>query len=171
MDKLFGVQRPQFLSTAIHSIWLTLAIDAVMMAVSYDGTPANASSLSFNGAMLLLYAFVTVKISAGRNWARRSYAFFIAMEFALVAAFGLSDASELEGWVTYLTLPLELGFCAGYLVPRPMSGSRQWQGNRSIRFQSILSGWLTPVLMSHQLILATEWKTRVGNDGLRTGSP
>ena len=58
-----------------------------------------------------------VKISAGRYWARSSYAFLVAMEIAFVAAFGLSDASELEELVTYFTLPLELWilyrlFCA-----------------------------------------------------------
>jgi hypothetical protein len=116
-DKLGRMQRPQFISTAIQLIWLTIAIDAVMMVVSYDGTSANADSLTFNGAILLFYAVVTVQISAGRNWARRSYAFLMAMELALVAAFGLSDASELEELVTYLTLPLEIWvlyrlFCA-----------------------------------------------------------
>lgn len=115
--KLPCMQRPPFISAAIQLIWLTIAIDAVMMVVSYDGTPANVDSLTFNGAMLVLYAFVTVNISAGRNWARRTYAVLVAMEFALVAAFGLSDASELEELVTYLTLPLELWilyrlFCA-----------------------------------------------------------
>ena len=111
------MQRPQFISTAIQLIWLTIAIGAVTMGASYDGTPANVDSLAFNGAILLFYAFVTVKISVGRNWARRCYAFLVALEFALVAAFGLSDASELEELVTYLTLPLEIWilfrlFCA-----------------------------------------------------------
>jgi hypothetical protein len=102
------MQRPQFISTAIQLIWLTICIDVLTMIASYDGTSANTQSLAFNGVMLMLYAFVTVKMSNGKNWARRSYAFLIAMEFSLVAAFGLSDASELEVLVTYLTLPLEL---------------------------------------------------------------
>ena len=102
------MQRPQFINTAIQLIWFTIGIDIVAMVASYDGTVANTESLTFNGVMLLLYAFATVQISIGKNWARRFYAFLIAMEFALVAAFGLSDASELEVVVTYLTLPLEL---------------------------------------------------------------
>jgi len=102
------MQRPKLVSVAVQLIWLTIAIDAVMMVVSFDGTPANADALTFNGVMLLFYALVTAKIAAGRNWARHSYAFLVVMEFALVAAFGLSDASELEEVVTYMTLPLEL---------------------------------------------------------------
>jgi len=99
---------PRSVANAIQFIWLTIAIDAVMMVASYDGSDANVDALIFNGTMLLLYALVTAKISAGRNWARRAYALLVAMELALVAAFGLSDASELEVLVTYLTLPLEL---------------------------------------------------------------
>ena len=102
------MQRPKLVSVAVQLIWLTIAIDAVMMVVSFDGTPANADALTFNGVMLLFYALVTAKIAAGRNWARHSYALLVVMEFALVAAFGLSDASELEEVVTYMTLPLEL---------------------------------------------------------------
>lgn len=102
------MQRPQFIGTAIQLIWLTLALDALTMGANYDGTPANLDSLTFNGTMLIVYAFVTLKIAVGRNWARRSYAFLVALEFALVAAFGLSDATELEVLLTYLTLPLEL---------------------------------------------------------------
>jgi len=102
------MQRPKLVSVAIQLIWLTIAIDAVMMAVGFDGTPANADALTFNGVMLLFYAVVTAKIAAGRNWARHSYAFLVVTELALVAAFGLSDASELEELVTYTTLPLEL---------------------------------------------------------------
>jgi hypothetical protein len=100
--------RPRTVSLAIQAIWLTIAMDAMMMVASYDGSDANVDALTFNGTMLLFYALVTVKISIGRNWARRAYAFLIAMELALVAAFGLSDATELEVLVTYLTLPLEL---------------------------------------------------------------
>ena len=102
------MQRPKFIGTAIQLIWLTLGLDALTMVASYDGSPANLDSLTFNGTMLIFYAFVTLKIAVGRNWARRSYAFLVAMEFAMVAAFGLSDATELEVLLTYLTLPLEL---------------------------------------------------------------
>ena len=61
-----------------------------MVVGSYDGSGANVDSLTFNASMLLFYALVTVKISAGRNWARRAYAFLIALELALVSAFGLA---------------------------------------------------------------------------------
>ena len=94
------MQRPQFIGTAIQLIWLTLGLDALTMVANYDGTAANLDSLTFNGTMLIFYAFVTLKIAVGRNWARRSYAFLVAMEFALVAAYGLSDATELEVLLT-----------------------------------------------------------------------
>lgn len=106
--KLLAMQRPQTVTTAVRAIWLTIAIDAAMMLAAYDGTAANADSLTFNGIMLMLYAFVTIKIGAGRKWARLAYAILIAAELAMVAAFDLSDATELEMWVTYLTLPLEI---------------------------------------------------------------
>jgi len=107
LGKLVPMQRPQTVTTAIRAIWLTIAIDAAMMLASYDGTAANSDSLTFNGIMLILYAFVTIKIGVGRNWARLAYAILIAAELAMVAAFDLSDATELEMWVTYFTLPLE----------------------------------------------------------------
>ena len=100
--------RPQSVTSAVKLIWLTIVIDVAMMVAGYDGTTANAQSLTFNGVMLMFYALVTIKISGGVNWARHCYALLVVMELALVAAWGLSDASELEEWVTYLTLPLEL---------------------------------------------------------------
>jgi len=48
----------------------------------------------FNVVLLPLYVLVTIKIAAGRNWARLTYAFLVALECAVL--------------VTYLTLPLEL---------------------------------------------------------------
>ena len=102
------MQRPKSVTTAVHAIWLTIVIDIAMMFASYDGSSANIDALTFNGFMLMLYGLVTVKISVGRNWARLVYAILIASELAMVAAFDLSDASELEMWVTYLTLPFEI---------------------------------------------------------------
>jgi hypothetical protein len=100
--------RPRAVSQAIQAIWITIAMDAMMMVASYDGSDANADSLTFNGIILLFYVLVTVKISGGNNWARRAYAFLIAMELALVAAFGLNEATDMETLLTYLTLPLEI---------------------------------------------------------------
>ena len=100
--------RPRSVANAIQVIWITIAIDAMMMVSRYVETDTNVNALVFNGIMLLFYSLMTVRISAGRSWARRAYAFLVAMELALIAAYGLSDASDLEVLVTYLTLPLEL---------------------------------------------------------------
>ena len=57
--------------------------------------------------LLAFYVLVTIKISAGRNWARLSYAFLVALECAALAAFGLDQATDLDTVATYLTLPVE----------------------------------------------------------------
>jgi hypothetical protein len=58
--------------------------------------------------VLFIYAWVTWMIGTGKNWARLTYAFLIALELALLAAFGTDNASDLEVLSTYLTTPIEI---------------------------------------------------------------
>jgi hypothetical protein len=57
---------------------------------------------------LLFYFWVTVKVGQGRQWARWTYACLVALECAILAAYGLDQASDLESLMTYLTLPVEI---------------------------------------------------------------
>lgn len=102
------MQRPPSVSHAVQVIWATNVASVLLMVANFDGTHAGGDSFIFNGLLLLLYAWVTVRIGQGRQWARLSYACLVALECAIVAAFGLEQASELETLITYLTLPLEL---------------------------------------------------------------
>lgn len=100
--------RPVSVSHAVQVIWATNVASALLLAINFDGSDSGVDSLVFNGLMLLLYVWVTVRIGQGRQWARLSYAGLVALECAIVAAFGLEQATELEALITYLTLPLEL---------------------------------------------------------------
>jgi hypothetical protein len=100
--------RPHSIAIAVQAIWISLAMDAFTMLASFDGVSNQVDALTFNAMMLTLYGLVTFKIASGRDWARRVYAVLVAMELALLAAFGVGEASELEVLVTYLTLPLEI---------------------------------------------------------------
>ncbi|MDR3369282.1 hypothetical protein [Rhodoferax sp.] len=64
-------------------------------------------SLVINGLLLLVYFIITLRISAGSHRARLLYVFLVALEVATLMAFGLSEATDLELLLTYLTLPLE----------------------------------------------------------------
>ena len=78
------------------------------MVANYDGSDASVNTLLVNAIFLLIYVVVTAKVGVGCHWARPAYAVLIAMEFALLAAFGLDQGSELDVLATYLTMPLEL---------------------------------------------------------------
>ncbi len=79
------------------------------MLLAGSGNPETSTDgMIFNVLMLVFYALVTWQISAGRIWARLMYAFLVAFEFALLAAFGLDSASDLDVLTTCLTTPVEL---------------------------------------------------------------
>ena len=99
--------RPPSITLAVQAIWLTNAVSALLIIANSDAADASTDGLVFNCMLLGLYVLVTVKIGAGRNWARLSYAFLVALECAALAAFGLDQASDWEAVATYLTLPLE----------------------------------------------------------------
>jgi hypothetical protein len=100
--------KPRSVTVSVQAIWVTNLASALLMVAQYDGTPGSDEMVVFNVVLLALYVMVTIKIAAGKNWARLTYAFLVALECAVLAAFGLDQASELEALVTYLTLPLEI---------------------------------------------------------------
>ncbi len=76
-----------------------------MMAVDYD--EASIDAMVFNTILLVFNGYVAVKIAGGRNWARLTYSVLVAVDVALILAFGLDAASDLEVVVTYLSVALE----------------------------------------------------------------
>ena len=97
--------RPKSVEIAIRAIWVTNVATALVMLANYD--EASMDTLVINGQLLLVYVIVTLRISAGSHRARLVYAFLVALEVAILLAFGLSEATDLELLLTYLTLPLE----------------------------------------------------------------
>ena len=98
--------KPKSVDHAVTAIWLSNAASALVLWADYDDT--NAETLVFNAMLLGFYAFVTFRIGSGNRAARLIYAFLVAAEVALLMAFGLSDASDLDVLLTYLTTPLEI---------------------------------------------------------------
>ena len=102
------MSRPHSVSHAVQVIWATNAASAFLMISNFDGTDAGVDSLVSNGMLLLFYFWVTVKVGQGRQWARWTFACLVALECAILAAYGLDQASDLESLMTYLTLPVEI---------------------------------------------------------------
>jgi hypothetical protein len=98
-------EKPVRVALAVKAIWLTIWADALMTV--FGSESGDGAGLVFNFALLLVYAAVAHRISSRSNWARLTYAFLVALEFAALLAFGMGEASELEVLITYLTLPLE----------------------------------------------------------------
>lgn len=111
---------PKVVKNAVQAIWVTSIASAFVVVANYD--EATVDSIIINGLFLLVCVIVTLKISAGSNFARLFYAFLVALEVAVLMAFGLADANDLEQLLTYLTLPLE----AWILVKLFGTESDQW---------------------------------------------
>jgi hypothetical protein len=92
---------------AVQTIWSVNAVSALVLVLGVDSGEGNTEALALNLLILSIYAMVTWMVGAGENWARTSYAVLVAMEVALLAAFGMDSASDLDLLATYLTTPLE----------------------------------------------------------------
>ena len=96
---------PRNIVVAIQLIWLTIVVNVFMMAVDFDDTGIDAMVL--NSLLLVINAFVVIKITARKNWSRIVYAFLVALDVALILAFGLDEVTDLDILVTYVLLALE----------------------------------------------------------------
>jgi len=105
MQHATTTKAPPSVTVAIQLIWLTLAANALLMAVDYDD--ASSDALAFNTIVLVFNGFVAIKIAGGKNWARLAYSVLVAVDVAMILAFGLDVASDLEVLVTYLSVALE----------------------------------------------------------------
>jgi hypothetical protein len=105
MQYATNTKAPLSVTSAIQLIWLTLAVNALMMAVDYDA--ANSDAMVFNTILLVFNGFVVIKIAGGKNWARLAYSVLVAADVAMILAFGLDLTSDLDVLVTYLSVALE----------------------------------------------------------------
>jgi hypothetical protein len=105
MQNVTRAQKPRSVHLAVLLIWVSIAVDALTNLLGNDGLTGD--TLLFNGVMLAVYGVVNLMIASGRNWARIVYSVLVACEVALLLAFGLDDASDLDVLVTAFTLPLE----------------------------------------------------------------
>ena len=105
MQQATNSHPPRSVTAAIQLIWLTLAANALMLALDYDD--ATSDAMVFNSILLVFSGFVVLRIAACRNWARIAYSILVALDVALILAMGLEEASEIEVLVTYLSVALE----------------------------------------------------------------
>jgi len=96
---------PRTVTIAIQLIWLTIAANALMMAVDYDD--ASSDAMVFNSMLLVFNGFTTIKIAACKNWARIVYSILVALDVAMILALGLDEATDLEVVLTYMSVALE----------------------------------------------------------------
>ncbi len=69
--------KPQTIQWAITCLWVSAALVALLMLVSWTaalGIPGGVEPMLTNLIGLLLFVFVAMKLNAGRNWARWLYA-------------------------------------------------------------------------------------------------
>jgi protein-S-isoprenylcysteine O-methyltransferase Ste14 len=86
--------KPAQVRTAIVLLWVTFALAFPMMAFEFDklsGAGEIAFLGAFTGAMLALAAFLNVKISEGRNWARWVY---LAITILGLVSYAFPDATK-----------------------------------------------------------------------------
>jgi hypothetical protein len=105
MQQATNTHPPRSVTIAIQLIWLTLAANALLMAVDYDD--ASLDAMTFNSILLVFNGFVVIKIADSRNWARIAYSVLVALDVALIFAVGLDGATDLDVLVTYMSLALE----------------------------------------------------------------
>jgi hypothetical protein len=80
-------------------------VNVLMMVVDFEDTGSDA--MIFNSLLLVINAFVVINIASRKNWSRIVYAFLVALDVALILAFGLDEATDLDILVTYLLVALE----------------------------------------------------------------
>ncbi len=96
---------PRTVTIAIQLIWLTIAANALMMAVDYYD--ASSDAMVFNSMLLVFNGFAAIKIAACKNWAGIVYSILVALDVAMILALGLDEATDLEVVLTYMSVALE----------------------------------------------------------------
>jgi hypothetical protein len=99
--------KPLSVSRAVIAIWVTIALDALVIAIEGATGAMAADVLLLNSMSCVLYGLIANRIFAGNNFARYVYAFLVAIEVAALLAFGLEGATELEAVAAYISPPVE----------------------------------------------------------------
>ena len=94
--------KPRSVSRAVIAIWLTIALDVLVLTIEGSTGAMVADALLLNGMSCVFYGVIAHGISVGNNFARHVYAFLVAIEVAALLAFGLDGATELEAAVAYI---------------------------------------------------------------------
>lgn len=105
MQYTSSTKAPPGVSNAIQLIWVTLVVNAVMSALDFDD--ASSEAIALNTILLAFSGFVTIKIAEGKNWARIAYSALVALDIALIFAFGMDEATDLEAYVSVILLAIE----------------------------------------------------------------
>ena len=100
--------RPSSVTIAVQVLWAVNAASAMLIFSNWDDSDGSTENLIFSALILLFYAMVTWKVGAGKHWARLTWAGFVALELALLAAYGMEKAGDFEVLVTYITTPFEI---------------------------------------------------------------
>ena len=99
--------KPRSVQQAVLAIWLTIAMDALVIAFEGDSGAMASDVVLLNSLSCIFYGLIANRISAGNNFARYVYAFLVAIEVASLFAFGLDGATDLEAAVAYISPPIE----------------------------------------------------------------
>lgn len=113
---------PNSVGIAVQVLWAVNAASAMLIFSNWDDTDGSTDNFIFSALILLFYAFVTLKVGAGKHWARLTWAGFVALELALLAAYGMEKAGDFEVLITYITTPFEIWAVYKLFSPE----SEQW---------------------------------------------
>lgn len=95
------------MSQAVIAIWVTIALDTLVITIEGSTGVMTSDVLLLNGMSCVFYGLLANRIAAGNNFARHVYAILVAVEVAALLAFGLDGATELEATVAYISPPIE----------------------------------------------------------------
>lgn len=119
--------KPLSVIQAVFAIWGTLALDFFVTIFESLAGAMTSDQLVGNFVSLVLFGLLSLKIFNGKNWACHVYAVLIAVEVAALCAFGMDDATGLESFVSFVSIPIE-GWVLFMLF---RSDSAQWFGERT----------------------------------------
>jgi hypothetical protein len=101
------MQKPRSVTQAVIAIWVTIALDVLVLTIEGSTGAMATDVLLLNSASSVFYGLIANRISAGNNFARHVYAILAAVEVAALFAFGLDSATELETASACISPPIE----------------------------------------------------------------
>jgi hypothetical protein len=95
--------KPRSVSQAVIAIWVTIALDALVITIEGSTGVMTPDVLLLNSMSCVFYGLLANRIAAGNNFARHVYAILVAVEVAALLALGLDGATELEATVASIS--------------------------------------------------------------------